>query len=78
METLHITIDNFDDYVSDHGEKDQLWREYKFCRALFVLPKRSTCEVVFHGFYVSKASSEDFKDEILVSDMNYFGRQLSE
>ncbi|XP_010677596.1 putative F-box/FBD/LRR-repeat protein At1g78760 [Beta vulgaris subsp. vulgaris] len=77
LEKLYVDVYNFDDYESDDGEKKQLWREYKFCRAVFMLPKISfSCEIEFDGTYISKVSSKAFGDG--KSMINYFGRLLSE
>ncbi|CAO2828342.1 unnamed protein product [Amaranthus hypochondriacus] len=80
LEKLEIWVENLDDYESENGEKEQLWMEYRFCRELFEFPKKSSaCKVVFVGFYITQASSEDMVEEgTLGVRLNYLGRKLSD
>uniref|UniRef100_A0A803MWE6 FBD domain-containing protein n=1 Tax=Chenopodium quinoa TaxID=63459 RepID=A0A803MWE6_CHEQI len=77
LEQLRVMIDNLDNLEDDDGEKDQLWREYMFCRTLFNLSMRSSvCEIEFEGHYIIKATTPNL--DVGPSIVNYFGRQLSE
>ncbi|XP_021776064.1 F-box/LRR-repeat protein 13-like [Chenopodium quinoa] len=77
LEQLHVMVDNLDNFEDDDGEKDQLWREYMFCRTLFNLSMRSSaCEIEFEGHYIIKATTPNL--DVGPSIVNYFGRQLSE
>lgn len=74
LKKLIVSIDvNIGVSEGEDGEREQLWMEYKCCRALFDFPKRSLCcEIVFYGGYITEASSKDLKDDLLASKISYF------